>query len=242
LNLYVRQIILTALALTFLAPIVYKTLVGDKRLCHSRWESMRLASTQFAIGCGLKSTVALVIVFAYSWIYSVPIIVGYLNSNLLLVAIFVSLNVAIIEEVIFRGLFVGFPMGLKIQRKYLFVLIVFQAWLFTAFHDTKLNSLEEEFYYLVALFCSGMTYGLMRLASGNLWMPIGAHFGWNLVAGVFLGVGYSGLPKTTGLLSTSVDISSVSWPVLVLALSLGTIFVKLRNEIFLSSKKRFSDV
>ena len=57
----------------------------------------------------------------------------------------------------------------------------------------------------------GIWFGLLRLKSGALWMPIGAHLGWNFFEGFVWGQPVSGgFPKDSLFIAES-DSTSTFW-------------------------------
>jgi len=95
------------------------------------------------------------------------------------------------EEILFRGY--GFQMLLRAWGPYTTVFTI--AALFAALHAGNPNS---TWLGLANTAGFGILFGYAFLRSGDLWLPIGLHFGWNFTLPLF-GVNVSGLTmKLTG--------------------------------------------
>jgi membrane protease YdiL (CAAX protease family) len=91
----------------------------------------------------------------------------------------------VFEELIFRGVI------FRIAEESLGTApaLVFSALLFGASH---LGNSGVTAIGVLALFAGGITLGLAYCLSKNLWLPIGAHFGWNFTMGALFGTAVSG--------------------------------------------------
>jgi membrane protease YdiL (CAAX protease family) len=89
------------------------------------------------------------------------------------------------EELLFRGF--GFQMLLRVWGPYTTVFTV--GALFAALHGANPNS---TWLGLLNTAGFGILFGYAFLRSGDLWLPIGLHFGWNFTLPLF-GVNVSGL-------------------------------------------------
>ena len=91
---------------------------------------------------------------------------------------------AVGEELLFRGY--GFQLLLRHAGPFATILPV--AVLFAAAHSANLNSTP---FGLVNTFLWGLVLGFAVIRSGDLWLAIGLHFGWNWSLPLF-GVNLSG--------------------------------------------------
>jgi membrane protease YdiL (CAAX protease family) len=91
----------------------------------------------------------------------------------------------IYEELIFRGTI------LRISEESLGTAraLMLSALLFAASH---LGNVGVSAISVLALFAGGIALGLAYCLSRNLWLPIGAHFGWNFTLGSIFGPAVSG--------------------------------------------------
>lgn len=109
--------------------------------------------------------------------------------------IFSVLVAPLVEEVIFRGVvmrFVALAHGSKVG-------LIVSSLAFGLVHLG--NSHADLWAVLNIAFGSGMLFGLLYLRSGEIFVPIGAHIGWNAMEGIVLGSRNSGA-DVSGLLST----------------------------------------
>lgn len=91
----------------------------------------------------------------------------------------------VFEELIFRGAI------LRLAEESLgtALALLLSALLFSASH---LGNQGVTAIGVIALFAGGLTLGLCYCLSRNLWLPIGAHFGWNFTMGALFGTAVSG--------------------------------------------------
>jgi len=96
-------------------------------------------------------------------------------------------------------LFRGYGFQILVRAIGLFATILPMAVLFGLAHSPNLNF---TWLALVNTFLWGVIFGYAFLRSGDLWLPIGLHFGWNLAMPIF-GVNLSGF--TMGVTGYSVQ-------------------------------------
>jgi membrane protease YdiL (CAAX protease family) len=91
----------------------------------------------------------------------------------------------VFEELIFRGVI------LRVAEESLGTApaLMLSAMLFAASH---LGNDGVTAIGVIAVFAGGITLGLTYVLSRNLWLPIGAHLGWNFALGAFFGTAVSG--------------------------------------------------
>lgn len=112
--------------------------------------------------------------------------------SLLFVSI-VLLFGAVGEEMLFRG----YACQLLMQQNGLFATLLPVSALFAVAHS---NNLSSNYLGLFNTFLWGLLLGISFLRSGDLWLPIGIHFGWNWGLPL-LGTNVSGFTMgTTGLI------------------------------------------
>lgn len=145
------------------------------------------AIRHWAVGLGLGAGAALFVV-------GLPLLIDkayfvksaeypFSPGGLFLVAI-VLLFGAFGEELIFRG----YPFQMLAGRYGTFQILLPSAVLFAAAHAGNLNSSPLA---LFNTFLWGVALGYSVLRSGDLWLPIAIHFGWNFTLPLF-GVNLSG--------------------------------------------------
>ncbi len=78
---------------------------------------------------------------------------------------------ALAEELFYRGYIIGH------WRGRMWWAILFSSVVFAITHFDQISSLFSFAYLLLA----GIAFALMYIWSGNLWMPIGFHFAWNVM-------------------------------------------------------------
>lgn len=110
---------------------------------------------------------------------------------------------AVFEEIIFRG--------------YVFYLL-FETWGpvtaivgssigFSFAHIIKYPNVPAMFIFNALIF--GLMAAACRHLMGSLWLPIGIHFGWNVVSGPIFGLPYSGRSYERGVVVS--DVSGPTW-------------------------------
>ena len=149
------------------------------------WHSA--AGRHLGIGVLLGAGAALLVV-GFPWLidkaYFVPSAeFPFSAAGMLLVGI-VLLFGAMGEELIFRG----YPFQMLAGKYGTFQILLPAAVLFAAAHAGNLNSSPLA---LFNTFLWGVLLGYAVIRSGDLWLPIGIHFGWNFTLPLF-GVNLSG--------------------------------------------------
>ena len=130
------------------------------------------------VGIGLQSLVILVM-----WLMGGYTIVSVNPVSFILPGLLIAITSGIIEEVMFRGIIFRI-----VNDKWGSVIALsVSALLFGAVHLMNKNS---SLYSAVAIAIeAGLLLGACYLYAGNLWLPIGVHFGWNFAeADLFGGV------------------------------------------------------
>lgn len=108
---------------------------------------------------------------------------------------------AVFEEIIFRG-YVYFLL-LKAGGPYL--AIIGSSVVFSTAHLIKHATMPP--IYVFNAFIFGLMVAVCRYLTCSLWLPVGLHFGWNVVSGPIFGLPYSGRDYERGVV-----ISEVSGP------------------------------
>ncbi|MCL5103216.1 MAG: CPBP family intramembrane metalloprotease [Armatimonadetes bacterium] len=110
---------------------------------------------------------------------------------------------AVFEELIFRG-YVFY----ELQRAFGGpAAIVSSSIIFSSAHYIKHQRTPAIFTLNAFLF--GILAAICRYQTGTLWLPIGLHFGWNVVSGPIYGLPYSGRSYDHGVVSS--DVSGPVW-------------------------------
>ena len=190
------------------AALVYLSLkVGARRVENRDFSiyGMTFSRTwidQFLFGCALAGGL-ITLIFAAEYLAGWIHIEGFFRvtnpQNVISVSLLFSLVkvviVAIVEELIFRGLvlrvlaesFDGF-LGMSAASGQTAALL-FSALLFGAVHLTNPNSSWAS---TAVIFFIGTFFGLAYIITGQLAAPIGLHLAWNLFQGVVYGFPVSG--------------------------------------------------
>ena len=110
---------------------------------------------------------------------------------------------AVFEEVIFRGyvfyvlLTAGGPL----------LAVVGSSIVFSLAHLIKHTSTPAM--YVLNAFIFGLIAAVCRQFTGSLWLPVGLHFGWNVVSGPIFGLPYAGRNYDRGVVVS--DVSGPTW-------------------------------
>ncbi|MFP4662208.1 MAG: CPBP family intramembrane glutamic endopeptidase [Halanaerobiales bacterium] len=109
--------------------------------------------------------------------------------------IILFLAVAVGEEFLARGYIQG------IVKKYYGAksAIIVSSLIFSLLHIFNQNALQNPI-PIISLFLAGILFGVSREITGDLWVPIGLHFSWNLFQGHIYGFEVSGLDLGSSLI------------------------------------------
>jgi membrane protease YdiL (CAAX protease family) len=113
------------------------------------------------------------------------------------------MSAAIFEEVIFRG----YVFYLLYRAWGLEVAIAISSIVFACAHLLKHKNMPALF--TLNAFIFGLIMAFCRYYTGTLWLPIGLHFGWNVVAGPIFGLPYSGRSYERGVVVS--EVSGPTW-------------------------------
>lgn len=109
---------------------------------------------------------------------------------------------AVFEEIIFRG----YVFYLLYNAGGVQAAVIGSAVVFSVAHLIKHPSIPAMYVLNAIIF--GILAAVCRHYTGSLWLPIGLHFGWNVVSGPIFGLPYSGRTYDRGVV-----VSEVSGPV-----------------------------
>lgn len=110
---------------------------------------------------------------------------------------------AVFEEIIFRG----YVYYLLLQAGGLYVAIIGSAVVFSTAHLVKHANMP--LMYVLNAFLFGIVVAVCRYTTCSLWLPIGLHFGWNVVSGPIFGLPYSGRNYDRGVVTS--EVSGPTW-------------------------------
>lgn len=110
---------------------------------------------------------------------------------------------AILEEVVTRG-YIYYLLSRSFGG---IVAIICSSLIFSLVHLIRPNRIPLIF--TLNAFIFGLLTGACRYCTGQLWLPMGLHFGWNVTAGPFLGLPYSGISYDRGFVKS--DVSGPEW-------------------------------
>jgi membrane protease YdiL (CAAX protease family) len=110
---------------------------------------------------------------------------------------------AVFEEIIFRG-YVYFVL---LKSGGLYLAIIGSAIVFSTAHLIKHTSVP--LLYVLNAFVFGILVAVCRYFTCSLWLPVGLHFGWNVVSGPIFGLPYSGRTYDRGVVVS--EVSGPTW-------------------------------
>jgi len=113
------------------------------------------------------------------------------------------LTASVFEEIIFRG----YVFFLLFEAAGAEAAVLLSSVVFAVAHLVKHPS--TPILYAFNAFIFGALAALCRHFTGSLWLPIGLHFGWNVVSGPIFGLPYSGRPYERGVVVS--DVSGPNW-------------------------------
>ena len=105
---------------------------------------------------------------------------------------------AVFEEVIMRG-YVYYLLSSAFGGG---VAVVASSVIFALVHLVRPDRIPAVF--TLNAFIFGLLTGASRYYTGDLWLPIGLHIGWNVTAGPILGLPYSGVNYDKGIIRSEV--------------------------------------
>ncbi|MCL5104975.1 MAG: CPBP family intramembrane metalloprotease [Armatimonadetes bacterium] len=110
---------------------------------------------------------------------------------------------AVLEELIFRG-YVFYELQNAFGG---LAAILLSSLIFSSAHYIKHQRTPAIF--ALNAFMFGLLAAVCRYHTGTLWLPIGLHFGWNVVSGPIYGLPYSGRTYDHGVVAS--DVSGPEW-------------------------------
>ncbi|HXI13285.1 MAG TPA: CPBP family intramembrane glutamic endopeptidase [Thermoanaerobaculia bacterium] len=111
------------------------------------------------------------------------------------------LPAALHEEILFRGYLLQ-----KLLTWRRDAALCISSFLFTAAHAGNDNLTAIA---ILNIFLAGLLLGLAYLLYRRLWLPLGIHFGWNVMSGPLLGYRVSGMPVSDTMYRA--DLTGPSW-------------------------------
>ena len=134
------------------------------------------------IGLGMM-TACIAILYFCGW--AIPeAAAGFLGSVLAVAALGTIAN-TVMQEVVVRGY-----VQQTIQKQFGVVNgVIFSALFFLVLH---LGAIQGAILPMISIFAAGILLGTAYAVTGNLWLPIALHFGWNFLQGPVLGETVSG--------------------------------------------------
>lgn len=150
--------------------------------------ALRDSAIGLIIGFGMMAA-CIAILYLCGWaIPEAP--TGFVGSVLAVGALATIANTAM-QEVLVRGY-----VQQTIQKEFgVLNGIIFSALLFLALH---LGAIQGAILPMISLFAAGILLGTAYVVTGNLWLPIALHFGWNFLQGPVLGETVSGRASNGG--------------------------------------------
>lgn len=110
---------------------------------------------------------------------------------------------AVFEEIIFRG----YVYYVLLKSGGLYFAIIGSAVVFSTAHLIKHANVP--LLYVLNAFVFGIVVAVCRYYTCSLWLPIGLHFGWNVVSGPIFGLPYSGRNYDRGVVVS--EVSGPQW-------------------------------
>jgi uncharacterized protein len=150
--------------------------------------ALRDSAIGLVIGLGMM-TACIAVLYICGW--AIPeAATGFLGSVLAVAALATIAN-TVMQEVMVRGY-----VQQTIQKEFGLVNgVIFSALLFLALH---LGAIQGAILPMISLFAAGILLGTAYAVTGNLWLPIALHFGWNFLQGPVLGETVSGRANNAG--------------------------------------------
>jgi hypothetical protein len=175
------------------APVVrlYVEVTGAATLLAAVWilqyfvEHRRLVSLGFAREHTARSIAIFTLAGWTRWLPTPPVPFAALSLS----ALAMMAN-TITQEVLVRGY-----VRQTFEREFgPLSAVVLSAAFFTLLHAGAIRDVLPA----LNIFAAGLLLGVAYVATGNLWLPIGIHFGWNFLQGPLLGLAVSGQSVSSG--------------------------------------------
>ncbi len=141
------------------------------------------------------------------------------TTHRMLVTLAIAMHAAVIEEIVFRGILLQFV--LKFCHPIFATLVV--AALFMAAHIPD----GRDSISLVSVFLSGMAMTVAYFLTRSLWLPIGLHFGWDVI--LFLLHEIQGTNRYAALPVSYFQVPLYLAEILVLATMIGIVTYRAMN-------------
>jgi len=140
------------------------------------------------IGLGMMSTCVAVLYFC-GW--AKPDSTAAFSGSVLAIAALAMVANTFIQEIMVRGY-----VQQTLQGKFgMWRGVIISAAFFLVLH---LGAIQNQILPAISLFAAGILLGTAYAVSGNLWLPIALHFGWNFLQGPVLGETVSGQALDAG--------------------------------------------
>lgn len=110
---------------------------------------------------------------------------------------------AVFEEIIFRG----YVYYVLLKSGGVYLAIIGSAIVFSTAHLIKHANVP--LLYVFNAFVFGIVVAVCRYYTCSLWLPVGLHFGWNVVSGPIFGLPYSGRNYDRGVVVS--EVSGPQW-------------------------------
>jgi membrane protease YdiL (CAAX protease family) len=137
------------------------------------------------VGAALMAIPALVLAGG-GWVRFTP---GAFNGSALLEGLRTAVTIALLEELIFRGfMFCRLRAGMGVP----FALLITSAFFVLTHMGNPAMTSETKLLAGPNIFVASILFGLVRIRSGGLAMPVGLHMMANFMQGTILGFGVSG--------------------------------------------------
>jgi uncharacterized protein len=154
----------------------------------ARRHSFRDSLVGLAIGLGMMSTCVAALYFC-GW--AKPEATATFSGSVLGIAAISMIANTFTQEIMVRGY-----VQQTIQGKFGALRgVIISAACFLVLH---LGAIQGAFLPAISLFAAGILLGTAYAVSGNLWLPIALHFGWNFLQGPVLGEPVSGQSLDAG--------------------------------------------
>jgi uncharacterized protein len=150
--------------------------------------ALRDSAIGLVIGLGMM-TACIAVLYLCGW--AIPEAATGFAGSVLAVSALATIANTVMQEVMVRGY-----MQQTIQKEFgLLNGVIFSALLFLVLH---LGAIQGATLPMISLFAAGILLGTAYAVTGNLWLPIALHFGWNFLQGPVLGETVSGRANHAG--------------------------------------------
>lgn len=158
---------------------------------------LKSAAKLWGIGFIVLFCFNVLIIFSFRMWHGIVFFPDNFSLHLLSSGLVLAICASAFEEMAFRGSSLWLIKKYLKNRWLILGVMIAQALAFAYWHVA--NGWYAHLNYSISLFCAGMLFVLLGRLSNSLWLPIGAHTGWNVGSSISFGINHKHLNFQQGI-------------------------------------------